>query len=165
MLSNHHYFTELLIPVLKAAATTKDYKPRVVDVASLGHSIGVDFEPKAMLEKPKQGGAPDGWIVEKDDGSIVYEKGGSLVGTQYCRAKMGIVASIQHLQTLHPEINFTSQQPGLIASNFGSNLGLGGLIYYYGFYPFQYSPSQGAVTALRATLDPDFNMEADLQGA
>ena len=38
-------------------------------------------------------------------------------------------------------------------------------IYYYGFYFFQYTPSQGAVAGLRACLDPDFNTEPDLQGA
>lgn len=50
-------------------------------------------------------------------------------------------------------------------SNFGNELGLMGTIYYYGFYLFQFNASQGARAALRAALDPDFNVAASLQGA
>merc|ERR1711915_628411 len=83
----------------------------------------------------------------------------------YGRGKHGDVASAHHMAKLYPEVNFTSQQPGSIVSNFGKSLGMVGMIYYYGFYFFQYSPSQGACTALRCSLDPDFNTEAGLQGA
>lgn len=158
------YLTELLIPILKAAAT-KDYKPRVVDVASMGHALGTDFEPKRLLDFPKQGGAPEGLITETED-SIKYTNPTMLDGTfMYCRGKMGVVASSIHLQKLHPELNFTTQHPGSICSNFGNELGISAKVYYYGFYIFQYSPSQGAATALRAALDPDFNSQSDLQGA
>lgn len=159
-----HHLTEQLLPVLKAAATP-DYKPRVVDISSIVHIFGADFLPKRLLEYPKLGGAPEGSIIEKD-GSIAFATE-SMVETnfQYGRAKMGVVAITQHSQKMHPELNFVCLHPGSIISNFGSDLGIAAKIYYYGFWLFNFSASQGAVAALRACLDPDFNTEADLQGA
>jgi len=161
-----HYLTDLLLPVMKKAATP-DYKPRVVDVSSIAHAFGADFSPASFLESPKQGGAPPGRVEEMDDGSITFPKDPNLEGLAYMygRAKMAVAASIRHKQSLHPELNFTCLHPGSIASNFGSDMGIFAKVYYYGFYFFQYVPSQGAVASLRACLDPDFNNEPDLQGA
>lgn len=161
-----HYLTELLIPTLKKASA-QEYKPRVVHVASIAHMFGNDLDPNRLAEHPKEGGAPEGAIKETDDGNGIEYIDENIMSapTMYGRAKMGLVADAIRLAKLHPEINFTSQQPGSILSNFGRNMGIGGMVYYYGFYFFQFSSSQGSRTSLRAALDPDFNTEPDLQGA
>ena len=161
-----HYLTDLLLPVLKNAATP-DYKPRIVDIASIAHIFGTDFDPTRLVEFPKQCGAPPGRVVEKEDGTIDFPLDPLMEGAafMYGRAKEAIIAINRYNQSLHPELNFTSLHPGSIASNFGADIGIAAKIYYYGFYFFQYVPSQGAVAGLRACLDPDFNTEADLQGA
>jgi NAD(P)-dependent dehydrogenase (short-subunit alcohol dehydrogenase family) len=159
-----HFLTEKLIPVLKKAAIST-YKPRVVFVASIAHIEGTKLDPERLLNEPSTGGAPEGFIdpTEKKFTSGAME---ILDATKmYCLAKFGAVADAIALAKKHPEINFTSQQPGSILSNFGNELGIAGAIYYYGFYFFQFQPSQGACTALRAALDPDFNREESLQGA
>mmetsp|Transcript_8732 Transcript_8732/g.18888 ORF Transcript_8732/g.18888 Transcript_8732/m.18888 type:complete len:395 (+) Transcript_8732:109-1293(+) len=160
-----HYFTDLLLPVLKEAASPT-YKPRVVDVASIAHIFAGDLSPDRLSEFPKQSGAPEGRIGENDDGTISFLIS-DMEGPKDCygRSKMGTVAITKYIQTLHPEINFVALHPGSIASNFGGDMGAVAKVYYWGFYAFQYVPSQGAVAALRASLDPDFNSEADLQGA
>lgn len=161
-----HYLTELLLPILKAAATP-EYKPRIVDVASIAHIFGTDYLLDRLLEYPKQGGAPEGRIVENDAGGIDFPVDPTMEGAmyQYGRAKMMVVAATQAIQKLHPQLCFTALHPGSIASNFGGDMGIASKVYYWGFYFFQYTPSQGAVASLRACLDPDFNTQADLQGA
>lgn len=158
-----HYFTELLVGKLKAASTST-YKARCVFVASLGYSMTLDLDPKALLEHPEQGGAPRGELKFNDEGDCINTSSAAFVD-MYGRAKLGDVASVHYMAKKYSTINFTSQQPGSIASQFGSSLGWLGTIYYYGFYAFQFSPSQGGVASLRAALDPDFNTEEHLQGA
>ena len=159
-----YYLTELLLPFLKKAATP-DYKPRIVDAASIAHIFGVDFDPARLHEKPKQGGAPEGSILEDAEGVISFSNEMEGAQFQYGRAKMAVVAASIYLQTLHPELCFVALHPGSIASNFGGELGIAAKIYYYGFYFFQYTPKQGATAELRPCLDPDFNTAPDLQGA
>ena len=157
-----HLLTANLLPLLKAASTTS-YKPRCVFVASLGYSLTLDYDPLQMLKKPNEGGAPDG--------TLKFDKHGNYLGQQmtlfenYGRAKLGCVATAHHWANIEPSINFTSQHPGSIVSSFGKSLGFVGVLYYYGFYFFNFSPSQGARAALRAALDPDFNTVKELQGA
>ena len=162
-----HYLTELLLPVLKAAATS-GHKPRIVDVASISHIFGADFDPARFVDHPKQGGAPPGHVEESNDGtSISFPKDPLMEGAKnmYGRAKMAVVAANLHMQLKHPDLNFVCLHPGSIASNFGADMGVAAKIYYYGFYLFQYTASQGAVAELRPCLDPDFNTAPDLQGA
>lgn len=157
-----HLLTEKLLPLMKAAATST-YKPRCVFVASLGYCLTLDYDPQRLLEKPEEGGAPEGALKFDESGKFV----GSTVDlvANYGRAKHADVAAAHHLANAEPSINFTSQQPGSIVSNFGNALGVIGTIYYKGFYMYQFSPSQGARAALRAALDPDFNTVQELQGA
>lgn len=157
-----HLLTEKLIPLLKAAATPT-YKPRCVFVASLGYCLTLDYDPQRMLEKPAEGGAPEGALTFDGDGKCTSDMLALIYN--YGRAKLADVASAHYLAKKEPSINFTSLQPGSIASNFGNSLGLAAKIYYYGFYIFQFTPSQGARAALRAALDPEFDTEAALQGA
>ena len=154
-----HLLTEKLIPALKAA-TTPSYKPRCVIVASLAHATSPDYDPALCLENPKDAG---GHFKFDDDGKFA----GSMLdlGFQYGCAKLADIASCHFLAKQEPSINFSCLHPGSIASNFGNSLGFIGTIYYRGFYLFQYSPSQGAATALRASLDPAFNTAESLQGA
>lgn len=160
-----HYLTKLLLPNLKAAATST-YKPRVVHVSSLSHTFGPDLDPTILLNNPKVGGAPDDFFVKQEDGSLSFPSPALMTSNiQYGRAKFGLIVDAIYLSTAYPEINFTSQHPGSILSNFANELGVATKIYYYMFYPFQFSPSQGARAVLRAALDPDMNSAADLQGA
>ena len=158
-----HLLSERLLPLLRAASTDK-YKARCVFVASLGYCMALDFDSNALIEKPEYGGAPDGFL-KFDEATGKCTNDVVSMTLMYSRGKQGDVASALHMSKLYPEVNFTSHNPGSIVSNFGSNLGIFGTIYYYGFYLFQYSVSQGACTALRAALDPDFNTVPELQGA
>ena len=127
--------------------------------------LGLIYANCRMLENPSEGGAPAEFFAD-DDGKKKYAVDSPMSGgTQYGRAKMALVADTIGLARKYPGINFTSQQPGSILSNFVNHMGLVSFLYYYSSYFFQYSPSQGAVAALRAALDPDFNSETDLQGA
>ena len=157
-----HLLTEKLLTLLKAASTP-EYKARCVFIASLGHCLTLDLDPDNLLEEPQFGGAPKDYFQFDADGKCTNDV--MSINLMYGRGKHGDVASAYHMAKLYPEVNFTSQQPGSIVSNFGNALGAVGMVYYYGFWLFQYSPSQGAVTALRCALDPDFNTEAGLQGA
>jgi NAD(P)-dependent dehydrogenase (short-subunit alcohol dehydrogenase family) len=68
-----HYFTKLLLPLLTNAATYSaeyEYKPRVVMAAGMSHALGRKFQPDRLAEHPKEGGAPEGYIVAQADGSI-----------------------------------------------------------------------------------------------
>lgn len=156
-----HLLTEKLLPLMKSAATPT-YKPRCVMVASLGHCLTLDYDPKLCLEKPEEGGAPEGALKFDGDGKFAGELTDLVLN--YGRSKLADVAAACHLAVKEPSINFTSLHPGSICSNFGNSLGLVGMIYYYGFYLFQFSPSQGARAALRAALDPDFDTVPALQG-
>lgn len=157
-----HYFTELLMGKLKAAATST-FKPRCTFVASLAYCTTMDMDPKALIEHPEQGGAPSG-VLEFQDGEC-STKSSQTFFDMYGRSKLGDVASVHYMAKKYKTVNFTSQQPGSVVSRFGSSLGWLGTVYYYGFYAFQFSPSQGAVASLRAALDPDFNTKEALQGA
>lgn len=154
--------SERLMSVLKAAATDT-YKPRCVFVSSLGYSMTLDLDPDLLLKKPEGGGSPEGFLKFDKNGKCT--NGMVETSTLYGRAKLANVAAAHHLATREPSISFTSLSPGSIVSNFGKEMGLMGAIYYYGFYPFQFSASQGARAALRAALDPDFNSVETLQGA
>jgi len=184
-----HYFTQLLTPLLHAASDDDSFKPRLVMGTSMGHAFGWNFDPDRLLEYPKQGGAPKGFIVEKIDGTIrefepeligrsvgasivaAVMAGGGITeseamqaveksGTHVGRSKMAIVADTIHLAKQYPELNVTCYHPGSIAWNGNVSFTT------HGLNMFQYfSPSQGACAALRAALDPDMNTEADLQGA
>jgi hypothetical protein len=121
-----------------------------------------DFDPETWLEKPQEGGCPDGALTFDEDGSCISYM--MTVNMGYARGKLADVTVAHRLAKKKPSINSTSQQPGSIASNFGNSLGIFGTIYYCGFYLFQFSPSQGARAALRAALDPDFNTVEALQG-
>ena len=157
-----HLLTEKLLPLLEKASTST-YKPRCVFIASLGYCLSLDFDSDLLLKEPKFGGAPEGYYTFDEDGKCTNDA--LSLGLMYGRGKHGDVAAAVHMAKKYPKVNFTSQQPGSIVSNFGNSLGLLGTVYYYGFWLFQYSASQGAVTALRCALDPDFNTVEDLQGA
>lgn len=152
-----HLLTEKLLPSLRKAATDT-YKPRVVHVASLAHCTGPDYDPKRMLEKPAEGGAPDG-IYETVDDKLEYSKSAGILAStfQYGRAKMAVLAECVELAKRESTLAVVSLHPGSIASNFGADLGVGAWIYYKAFGLFQFSPSQGARAALRGCLDPDLN--------
>ena len=157
-----HYLTELLMPQLQKAAVPGKYKPRCITVASSGYMFTMDLNPQLLIEEPKYGGAPKDTFQFDSNGKCtngLYD-----LTYMYGRAKGGDVMTYHHLSKMHPDISFTSIQPGSVVSNFASNMGLAGYIYYYGFWLFQFSASQGAVSSLRAALDPDFNSEPDLQG-
>lgn len=64
-----HYFTRLLLPLLHNAATPT-YKPRVTNLTSMGHAMGWNFNPERLVEFPKEGDAPEGYITERRDGTI-----------------------------------------------------------------------------------------------
>ena len=183
-----HYFTKLLLPVLQAAATSA-YKPRVVQTSSLGHALGDRFDPNRLLEHPREGGAPAGYIVvtpQLDEGVATIREFEPMpgdpaygqpkiaaiakVGTHVGRSKMAVLADVIHMTKLFPEICFTSQYPGSIATKLStkesSKLGWWDkLRYHYSLYMFRLSSSQGARAALRAALDPNMNSAEDLQGA
>lgn len=115
------------------------------------------------LPHQPRGGAPDDFInldAEKKYDDEMYGP-----TTLYGMSKYGLIADARALSKKYPEINFLSMNPGPVASNFASNLGLAGTIYYFGFYFFQLVASQGAKATLRASLDPDFNTVKSLQGA
>jgi hypothetical protein len=154
-----HLLTEKLLPALKAAATPK-YKPRCVFVASLAYCLSLDYDPDLCLKNPKDAGGN----LKFDDSGNFTDSLLSLMN-QYGRSKLGDVASCHYLAKKEPSVSFTCLHPGSIASNFGNSLGFMGAVYYRGFYYFQYSPSQGAASAIRASLDPDFNTVESLQGA
>jgi hypothetical protein len=86
---------------------------------------------------------------------------------QYTRSKMAMIADMQAFQEHYTTINFTAVHPGSVITNIGSSgdMGMTLKVYYYAFYLFQLSPSQGARSALRAALDPDFSIAETLQGA
>lgn len=64
-----HYFITSLLPLLQKAAS-ENYKPRVSSVASIGHALGSRFQPHRLVQHPKEGGAPAGYIIVQPDGSI-----------------------------------------------------------------------------------------------
>lgn len=68
-----HYFTQLLIPLLQKAARGSEfpvYKPRVIFTASMGHALGTNFHPHRLVQHPKEGGAPPGYIIVVDENTI-----------------------------------------------------------------------------------------------
>jgi hypothetical protein len=65
-----HCFTQLLITLLQKAAIPGQYKPRVIFTASMGHALGTNFHPHRLVQYPKEGGAPPGYIVVVDDNTI-----------------------------------------------------------------------------------------------
>jgi len=145
-----HYLIKLLLPHLQNVVSSPDtigknkYKPRVVQVASIGHALGDRFNPNRLVDHPKEGGAPEGYIVVQPDGDIrEFEKSDqssdltssgspfandsnntssnkmvpvAMAGTQVGRSKMAVVYDIIHWSKLHPDINFTSHHPGSITS-------------------------------------------------
>lgn len=64
-----HFFITRLLPLLQNAAS-ENYKPRVSSIASVGHVLGRRFQPHRLVQHPKEGGAPVGYIVVQPDGSI-----------------------------------------------------------------------------------------------
>lgn len=143
-----------LLPVLRAAASDT-YAPRIVHVASLGQCLGNDFDPVRMLEKPAEGGAPEGVFKNENDGTVAFASGGPLPPiSMYSRAKMALVADAVALSKKEPTLATFSLHPGSIASNFGNKMGVAGFLYYRMLGLFQLSPSQGARASLRAALDP-----------
>jgi hypothetical protein len=164
-----HYLTKKWIPLLRQAATPS-YKPRVVCTSSIGHCLGHNFVPQRLFPFPKEGGAPAGFIVPLDDERISEAEPGGVafttaeklaavakVGTQVGRSKMAVVADVMHWARLYPELSFISYHTGSVAT--GNNGGMPGLgpVYHIKRFVSQFSPSQGARSALRAALDPDFN--------
>ena len=172
---------DLLLPVLRAAATP-DYKPRIVQEASLGHCLGSDFNPCRLRKFPKEGGAPNGTIVRNEaTQALEYSKESGTAGLDmYYRSKMALMADTLALAKEEPMLAVVSCDPGmltyaaapkspqsdaalsssatasplsprrsLLSRTDSSGLGLGDL--------FHLGPSQGARSALRAALDPDFN--------
>ena len=173
---------DLLLPVLRAAATP-DYKPRVVQEASLGHCRGSDFDPCRLRKCPKEGGAPNGTIVRNEvTQDLEYSKKSGAAGLDmYYRSKMALMADTLALANEEPMLAVVSCDPGvltyaatptscqtdavtsdataaplsprrsLLSRTDSRGLGLGDL------FLFHLGPSQGARSALRAALDPDFN--------
>lgn len=73
----------------------------------------------------------------------------------YMYAKYAMIATTYAWAKHEPKVAFYSLQPGSISSNFGSNAHwLLNFLYYKCFSLFQFTPSQGAVSILRACLDP-----------
>lgn len=162
-----HLLTHLLVPILEAAALPNEYKPRVVFVSSMGHCVGADWSPEYFSDSPSLGGAPEGVIVKQQNGEYTGKGDRTIALTQYARSKIAILADAKAFQERYPHISFTAVHPGSVASKIGNDGGVGMTLklYFAAFYLFQLSPSQGARSALRAVLDPDFNTEANLQGA
>ena len=158
---------DLLLPVLRAAATS-DYKPRVVQEASLGHCQGTDFNPNLLRKLPKEGGAPDGTIVRNavtNDMEYSISENGGL--EMYYRSKMALMADTIALAREEPMLAVVSCDPGILTSAVTTSTSsvsprsllsrtssVGGSM---GSYLFNLGPSQGARSALRAALDPAFN--------
>lgn len=159
-----HKLTLELMPLLRTAADISGTKfvPRVVFVASIGHISGIDFDVERFLKYPDEGGCPEGHMSDESSGDGVdpLEKSyraGNFVGgaTMYMYAKYAMVATTYAWAKHEPKVAFYSLQPGSIASNFGSNAHwMLDFMYYKCFAMFQYTPSQGAVSTLRACLDP-----------
>merc|ERR1711924_478820 len=83
----------------------------------------------------------------------------------YMYAKYAMIANTYAFAKHEPKVAFYSLQPGSIASNFGSNAHwLLNFMYYRVFGLFQFTPSQGAISTLRACLDPTL-VEAHPDGA
>lgn len=157
-----HQLTRELMPLLqKASSGDNDFIPRVVFVASIGHISGIDFDAERFAKYPDEGGAPESYFKTCGDGvspkDKVYRDGDFMGGAgMYMYAKYAMVATT-YAWSKHegPTVAFYSLQPGSIYSNFGSNAHwLLNFLYYRCFYMFQFSPSQGAVSTLRACLDP-----------
>ena len=159
-----HKLTAELMPLLRTAADVSDTKfvPRVVFVASIGHISGTDFDVKRFLKHPDEGGCPEKLMSKEsleegvDPLKKSYRQGNFVGGTaMYMYAKFAAIASTYAWAKHEPKVAFYSLQPGSIASNFGSNAHwLLNFLYYKVFAMFQFSPSQGAVSTLRACLDP-----------
>jgi len=158
-----HKLTMELMPLLRKAADVSKNKfvPRVVFVASIGHISGIDFDVDRFLRYPDEGGCPESHMAngsadEVDPAKKQYREGSFVGGARmYMYAKYAMVATVHGWAKHEPNVAFYSLQPGSIASNFGSNAHwLLNFLYYRCFALFQFTPAQGAVSTLRACLDP-----------
>ncbi|CAB9508029.1 short chain dehydrogenase [Seminavis robusta] len=162
-----HLLTEQLLPCLKKAATDT-FKPRIVQVSSVGHCQGTDFDPERFLDMPEEGGAPDGTLQQtlvNEDGDNthvavkVYVENEELDGpvVMYYRSRMAVIADGIALAREEPSLAPVSVYPGSVSSSSKKSLGIAETIYQTGFSVFQLSPRQAARATLRAVLDPIFN--------
>lgn len=169
-----HKLTFELIPLLRKAAdlSINSFVPRVVFVASLGHVSGHRFDVERFAKYPDEGGCPESHMAEGSAGDGVepleksYREGNFMGGAgMYMYAKYAMIATTYAWAKHEPKVAFYSLQPGSIASNFGSNAHwLLNFMYYKVFGLFQFTASQGAVSTLRACLDPTL-VEAHPDGA
>jgi len=148
-----HLFTRSLLSIFSDNA-------RVVNVSSMGHCLGTNFQPSRLVEFPEQGGAPEGYIcgvdhqedaidsallvvdsIEVDEKELSHsalelQEAVQKRGTQVGRSKMALLADTFHLDRLYDNILFFSFHLLPPAHSLLSA-----------------TPSQAACAALRAALD------------
>lgn len=137
---------DLLLPLLRAAATD-NYKPRLIQEASVGHCLGADFDPFLLQRSPKKGGVlKDAIVPNKETDELEYSSPTAGLEMFY-RSKMALMADTLGLAHEEPMLATVSCDPGIVS---------------YATKPLSsrvldLSPSQAARSALRAALDPAFN--------
>lgn len=139
-------FADLLLPLLRAAATD-EYKPRLIQEASVGHCLGSDFDPFLLQKNPKNGGVQAS-VVDRNETTGELEYSSSTTGLEmFYRSKMALMADTLGLAREEPMLAVVSCDPGIVsydAKPLSSRV-------------LELSPSQAARSALRAALDPAFN--------
>uniref|UniRef100_A0A0G4I7Y5 Ketoreductase (KR) domain-containing protein n=1 Tax=Chromera velia CCMP2878 TaxID=1169474 RepID=A0A0G4I7Y5_9ALVE len=165
-----HYLTSLLLPCLEKEASMSKEQSKCVFVSSLAHAF--PFQPAMDMERlvahPFSGGSPEGDIVKEEGGVFHKSMAGPLL--KYGHSKLGNMSDARAFARRHPTIDFSSNHPGSIRSNFGTAglpffLKLGRDIYYNLFRLVNYTAEQGGVGTLRGVLDPSLSFQESETGS
>lgn len=147
---------DLLLPQLRAAAT-REYKPRLIQEASVSHCLGADFDPYQFQKCPKEGGALP-FRIARNEETQELEFGTNTAGLElFHRSKMALMADALELAREEPMLAVVSCDPGILSYATAPPNVTTGTRQSLSSRVLDLSPSQAARSVLRAALDPAFN--------